>query len=464
MGTRESLPKLGEYKKVKAGNESLLVQAELVPLFEKGTDDFNNITVAQQNVSEQTGLFVAVENVTTDQIWTNKVTIKKDPPNEAPTAVASASPTSGIVPLLVDFKGSNSTDPNNNINVYSWNFGDTYTASTADVRHVFSTAGTFDVRLIVRDEGALADTAWIQIIVSPLNLATPVAIAGASTISGHAPLTIDFTGENSTDADGVISSWAWNFGDGLTSSEANPTHTFTNPGDYNVRLVVTDNSSLVDTTYIQISVGARLNQPPIAQIILPVEGTVFSINEAVNFSGTARDPEDGPLEQTNFTWSLAPKGQTWTALASSVKSGSIQSPGTGDFKLRLLVKDREGLVDSAIVNFSVRNTTAVGEWQQTSFEIPNTFILSDAYPNPFTAQGIVTQSEGIRISLGLPNTTSVSFHVFNMLGQRVATLMQSQSLPAGYHTILWNGKNTMGHPVPNGLYFFYIQAGAEKEM
>ncbi|KAA3662763.1 MAG: PKD domain-containing protein [Calditrichaeota bacterium] len=462
IGTRESLPKLGEYKKVKAGNESLLLYAELNPLFENGTDDFNNITVTQQIVSEESGLFIAAENMTNDQIWTSKINIAKDPPNAKPTAIVSASPMSGEVPLLVDFTGSNSTDPNDNINVYSWDFGDTYTASSADVRHVFSSAGTFDVRFIVRDEGALADTAWIQIVVHPLALDAPVAVAEADTTSGNAPLVVQFTGSNSSDADGVISNWAWEFGDGLTSTQADPNHRFTSPGEYNVRLVVTDNSGLVDTTYIAISVGERLNQPPVASIILPVEGTIFSINEAVNFSGTARDPEDGPLEQMSFSWSVAPQGQAWNALATGVKTGSIQTLGTGDYQLMLIVEDREGLLDTSTVNFSIRNSTGVGEWMQTSHEIPKTFVLSEAYPNPFTLNAPGLYANGIRINLGLPTTSQVTFHIFNMLGQRVATLMQSQSLPPGYHAIRWNGNNSLGRLVPNGVYFFYIQAGAER--
>lgn len=53
--------------------------------------------------------------------------------------------------------------------------------------------------------------------------------------------------DHSTDTDGTIVEWSWNFGDGTTSSEAHPTHTFAAPGDYAVSLTVTDNSGLSHT-------------------------------------------------------------------------------------------------------------------------------------------------------------------------------------------------------------------------
>uniref|UniRef100_UPI00262E66E6 PKD domain-containing protein n=1 Tax=uncultured Maribacter sp. TaxID=431308 RepID=UPI00262E66E6 len=87
----------------------------------------------------------------------------------------------------------------------------------------------------------------------------PNAVATSNVTSGTASLAVDFTGNTSTDPDvGDILSYSWNFGDGGTSTQANPSHTFTTSGTYNVVLTVTDNGSpnLNDTANITITVSA----------------------------------------------------------------------------------------------------------------------------------------------------------------------------------------------------------------
>lgn len=73
----------------------------------------------------------------------------------------------------------------------------------------------------------------------------PVAIASASILSGAAPLAVQFSSTGSSDPDGTIVSHAWSFGDGSTSTEANPAHSFTALGSYQVILSVTDNDGFV---------------------------------------------------------------------------------------------------------------------------------------------------------------------------------------------------------------------------
>ena len=65
----------------------------------------------------------------------------------------------------------------------------------------------------------------------------PVAVASASPENGNAPLTVQFSSAGSSDPDGAISAYAWDFGDGNTSSEANPSHTYTAAGAYDAVLV-----------------------------------------------------------------------------------------------------------------------------------------------------------------------------------------------------------------------------------
>ena len=82
----------------------------------------------------------------------------------------------------------------------------------------------------------------------------PSAVISADVVSGPAPLTVSFDGSGSSDPDGIIAGYAWDFGDGNGSSLASPSHIYTLPGSYTASLTVTDNDGRTDTQSIIISV------------------------------------------------------------------------------------------------------------------------------------------------------------------------------------------------------------------
>jgi PKD repeat protein len=74
--------------------------------------------------------------------------------------------------------------------------------------------------------------------VAPTNVA-PVAVVSPTSLAGQAPFATDFDGTDSTDVDGSVVSYAWDFGDGGTASGASPAHTFAEQGTFTVTLTVT---------------------------------------------------------------------------------------------------------------------------------------------------------------------------------------------------------------------------------
>ncbi len=82
----------------------------------------------------------------------------------------------------------------------------------------------------------------------------PDAVISASPTAGSAPLVVDFTGTNSSDSDGTIVSYSWDFGDGSGSSIANPTYTYQSPGTFTARLTVTDNQGAIGQSSVIITV------------------------------------------------------------------------------------------------------------------------------------------------------------------------------------------------------------------
>lgn len=82
----------------------------------------------------------------------------------------------------------------------------------------------------------------------------PVAVATADVYSGRAPLVVNFDASSSTDPDGSIVNYLWDFMDGTTSTEMNPTHEFTSRGTYLVTLTVTDEQGLQASNALKITV------------------------------------------------------------------------------------------------------------------------------------------------------------------------------------------------------------------
>jgi chitodextrinase len=157
---------------------------------------------------------------------------EEEPLNNAPTANV-ASVCSG---LDCTFDGSGSTDNDGTIESYEWVFGDGTSASGAAVQHVYAQSGTYTVTLTVTDDDGAWESEWETVVVTGPNAAP----AAAFTLSCSA-LTCSFDGWGSSDSDGTIVTYEWDFGDGTTGNGATIQHSYAQAGMYTVMLTVTDN-------------------------------------------------------------------------------------------------------------------------------------------------------------------------------------------------------------------------------
>ncbi|MBO0863530.1 MAG: PKD domain-containing protein [Mycobacterium sp.] len=152
--------------------------------------------------------------------------------NQKPTASATASCTE----LSCSFNGSGSSDPDGSVDAYAWDFGDGSTGTGIKPSHTYSSTGTYHVTLTVTDDaGAQSAPFAFDLLVT--NQA-PSADASVS-CSG---LSCSFNGSGSSDLDGSVASYAWDFGDGSTGSDVKPSHTYSSTGTYHVTLTVTDDA------------------------------------------------------------------------------------------------------------------------------------------------------------------------------------------------------------------------------
>ncbi|MFU8875673.1 ThuA domain-containing protein [Micromonospora sp. SL4-19] len=127
---------------------------------------------------------------------------------------------------------------------------------------------------------------------------SPIARASATPISGHAPLTVQFSSDGTRDPDGGALTYAWEFGDGGQSTAANPEHTYTANGDYTAKLTVTNPNGKTAVANVKVTVG---NTAPTVKINLPPNGGFFEFGDQVKYSLTVTDPEDGEIDCARVT-------------------------------------------------------------------------------------------------------------------------------------------------------------------
>ena len=160
-----------------------------------------------------------------------------------------ANPKSGCSPLTVSFSDRSKGKPT----MWAWNFGDGTTDVVANPVHTYSTAGSFTVTLTVSDQYGGKSVATKPGFINAESCPPLKADFDGSPRSGSVPLTVTFTDRSS----GNPTSWAWEFGDGGTDVLANPVHTYTKEGKYNVRLTVSNtrgSDTIIKSEFISANV------------------------------------------------------------------------------------------------------------------------------------------------------------------------------------------------------------------
>ena len=149
-----------------------------------------------------------------------------------PIANFSALPISGNSPLMVDF-----TDESGGgvTTAWQWSFGDGGFSVEQHPSHLYTLPGSYTVSLTATN--AYGSDQRVEVGYVDVGPGPPVIVEfSASPTSGSAPLVVQFTDESI----GHLTSWLWQFDDGTTSTQQNPQHTFTAPGEYNIVLEVVD--------------------------------------------------------------------------------------------------------------------------------------------------------------------------------------------------------------------------------
>jgi PGF-pre-PGF domain-containing protein len=185
---------------------------------------------------------------TTPGIYTANLTVKNDVFSDSmlqkitviqpsiPGANFTSNCTFGLQPLNIAFTDTSTGFPTS----WSWDFGDEDTSTSQNPVHEYSNVGNYSVKLTVaNDKGSnyIQRVNYIAVLPHVTKLPQlPSSNFSSNITAGNIPLTVQFN-DTST---GSPTSWEWNFGDGYTSNEQNPAHTFFSAGTYNINLIVSN--------------------------------------------------------------------------------------------------------------------------------------------------------------------------------------------------------------------------------
>ncbi len=369
-----------------------------------------------------------------------------------PTANFTGSPTSGCPTLTVNFTDQSSGD----ITDWSWDFGDGTTSTLQNPSHDYANPGSYTVSLTVTGPGG-SDTNTKNNYITVEDPAVTADFSGTPT-SGDAPLDVAFT-DNSTGA----SSWSWDFGDGATSTAQNPTHTYTVAGVYTVTLTAsnscgTDTQTKVD--YITVTEPQGGNDETHVASNTVVKESFFIVTRG-NATVKIVDQNGNPVADATVdgSWSGSVNQSVSITTDANGEANSISSWVFGDGTFQFCVDNvtKTGYTYNASANVvtcastdgssSAAKTVAAKEVKIEDVEKDLGFKLAGNSPNPFNPVTTITYV--------LPENARVRLDIYNVLGQRVKTLVDGQ-VEAGINSVVWNGKDAVGNQVSSGFYVYQL--------
>lgn len=255
--------------------------------------------------------------------------------------------------------------PNSWVANWYWDFGDGTTGTGPSPIHTYTQPGNYNVTLIPVAPAGCRDTVTLPVTVPPV-------LSPAFSVSPNCGLTKQLTDNSTISAPGTLVGWNWDFGNGMISNQQNPSVTYAMPGNYNVRLVVTDNNNCKDTIQQTITVNAVPN----ANFTAPqtCHGQVTTFTNTSNITGNA------PLI---YQWNFG-NGQN-----TSVASPALSYQQPGQYTVTLVATGPGNCHDTAVQTVNIVPTPVA------DFVLPPPCGLSGTITNTTTVAAPATISSYI---------------------------------------------------------------------
>ena len=343
---------------------------------------------------------------------------------ELRTPIASFSFSPSIINAyeIVNFDGSDSRDTDGPIISYEWDFGDGNTGTGITTSHSYALDGMYTVTLTVIDEDELIDTTQRTITVNPSVLIPPNSSFIYSPSSPEVGEIVSFDASSSSDPDGIIVEYEWDFDDGGIDTGIITSHSYASVGVYTVTLTVTDSDNLKHTTQRTITIN------PI-DTISPISSFTYSppspeVGEIVSFDASSSSDPDGIID-----------GYDWDFGDGSGGSGVMVSHSyalDGIYTVTLTVIDEDELIDTTQRTITINPVDSIpqdqtyvpgvepGNWfdytvtsvfnDSPNLQVPNEFeSASEAERMRLTVTSVEEGKIGYCISLHFENGTTLDF-------------------------------------------------------
>lgn len=288
-------------------------------------------------------------------------------PGQVPQATFAVSPSDPVTGQTLTFNDT-STDADGNLTAWSWDLGDGTTADDQNVTHAYDAPGTYTVELTVTDNRGNQASTTQDVTVAD---AAPEAGFTWNPQEPEAGETVSFS-DTSADPEAGSLSHEWTFGDGETTTAANPDHVYQAPGTYAVTLNVTDSQGQTDTITQQLTVveaspddqaddesddeddGDQADsgddgQAPVAEIEVSPETPL--VGQTVTFRDVSSDP-DGEIASLSWTFG--------DSVSSEKTPANHTYAEPGEYTVTLTVTDDQGATNSTTVTIEVLPADTVG--------------------------------------------------------------------------------------------------------
>jgi PKD repeat protein len=289
------------------------------------------------------------------------------------------------------------------------------------------------------------DQMYIEYSTSP---SPPVANFVGSPTSGDYPLLVSFTDQST----GSPTSWSWDFGDGGTSTAQNPSHTYNAVGTYAVSLTAANaygSDVETKTDYITVTEPSE-DKMHVHDIVVTRKtagpncsgiGTIYiyDANEQPVANATVYASATGPVSGS-FS------GLTGADGAVVLETGKTKSCD-GEWCFEVTNATHATLTYDAganVVTMACESGPVFKNGDGIAELLPSDFALGQNRPNPF--------NPATEIAFSLPQATHVTLHIYNIAGQKVATLVD-EMVSAGTHVVQWDAST-----FSSGVYLYRLQA------
>ena len=269
---------------------------------------------------------------------------------------------------------------------WAWDFGDGATSNVASPAHTYAAPGTYTVSLHVANSKG-SDTSTMTDLVT-VSAHTPTADFTASPTSGTGPLTVDFTDTSAN----APSTWAWDFGDGATSTAQNPTHTYTTAGSYAVSLTVANTggtNTRVRSDLVHVADGP-LTVTAAADTYVRSNAATSNFGTQTTIQGLKTNGKNGATYQpfVRFTVPALPATPTSAKLRLFVTDGSSASGSlfsTGSTAWSETTTNWNNRPATTGAQLAASKSAALGQWLE--FDVTSTVTAAGGYGFTLTNHG-----------------------------------------------------------------------------